>query len=101
MNIFLFTETKSGCYKWRGAIPAKYLAKRVHSIQLFSERDASYAAPDVMVFYRAHFVEAVKLVEWCKKNSIRVVFDTDDALDLVPKDNLHFVELQPRIPVYE
>ncbi len=100
MNIFFFTETKSGCYKWRGAIPAKYLMRRGHTVQIY-DGPKPYDAPDVMVFFRAHFEEAFKMVEWCKKNSIRVVFDTDDALDLVPPENLHYVELQPRLPVYK
>jgi glycosyltransferase involved in cell wall biosynthesis len=102
MNIFLFTETKSGCYKWRGAIPAKYLRQRGHSVQVFADRPLEqHSAPDVVVFYRAHYIEAVKLVDWCRKHSIRVVFDTDDALDLVPPENLHHAELQPRLPVYK
>ena len=100
MNIFFFTETKSGCYKWRGAIPAKYLMRRGHTVQIY-DGPRPYDAPDVMVFFRAHFEEAFKMVDWCKKNSIRVVFDTDDALDLVPPENLHYVELQPRLPVYK
>ena len=54
-----------------------------------------------MVFYRAHILEAVKIVEWCKKNHIRVVFDTDDALDLVPPENLNYKAVQPRLPLYE
>jgi glycosyltransferase involved in cell wall biosynthesis len=101
MNIFLLTETQSGCYKWRGAIPAKYLRRRGHTVQIFSGRPQGYEAPDVMVFFRAHFVEAYKLVEWCKKHSIRVAFDTDDALDLVPRENLNYAGLQSRMPVYE
>jgi hypothetical protein len=99
VNIFFFTETKSGCYKWRGAIPAKYLTRRGHTIQIY-DGPKPYDAPDVMVFYRAHFEEAIKLVDWCKKNSVRIVFDTDDALDLVPPENLHYVELQPRLHIY-
>jgi glycosyltransferase involved in cell wall biosynthesis len=102
MNIFLFTETSSGCYKWRGAIPAKYLSRRGHTVQIFGEKSAqSYVAPDVMVFYRAHFADAHKLVAFCKKNGIRVVFDTDDALDLVPRENLNYKGLQERMPIYE
>jgi glycosyltransferase involved in cell wall biosynthesis len=101
MNIFLLTETESGCYKWRGAIPAKYLRRRGHTVQIFSGRLQDYEAPDVMVFFRAHFVEAFKLVDWCKKHSIRVAFDTDDALDLVPRENPNYAGLQPRMPVYE
>jgi glycosyltransferase involved in cell wall biosynthesis len=102
MNIFLFTETQSGCYKWRGAIPAKYLRKRGHDVQIFADQPVkTHRAPDVMVFYRAHFAEAHRLVEFCKRSGIRVVFDTDDALDLVPRENLNYKGLQSRMPVYE
>jgi phenylpyruvate tautomerase PptA (4-oxalocrotonate tautomerase family) len=101
MNIFLLTETESGCYKWRGAVPAKYLARRGHTVQIFSGNPTAHDAPDVMMFFRAHFVEAVKLVGFCKKSGIRVVFDTDDALDLVPRENVNYASLQARLPVYD
>ena len=101
MNVFFLTETQSGCYKWRGAIPAKYLRRRGHTVEILADHPRPYQAPDVMVFFRAHYVEAFKMVEWCKNNSIRVVFDTDDALDLVPPDSVHYAELQPRLPVYK
>jgi len=100
MKLFLLTETDSGCYKWRTAIPAKYLARRGHRIQLVTEDPSQYEAPDVMVFFRAHFEQAMVLAAWCKKNNIRVVFDTDDALELVPQQNLNYRSLQPRLPVY-
>jgi glycosyltransferase involved in cell wall biosynthesis len=100
MKLFFLTETKSGCYKWRTAIPAKYLARRGHQIQLLTNDPSQYEAPDAMVFFRAHFDHAIAIAVWCKKNKIRVVFDTDDALDLVPQENLHFREIQPRLPVY-
>lgn len=100
MNIFLLTETASGCYKWRGAIPAKYLLRRGHNVQIFSAEYLDSKAPDVMVFYRAHFPEAVKLMTWCKRNHIRTVFDTDDALDLVPRENLNYAAVQTRLKLY-
>lgn len=101
MNVYLLTETKSGCYKWRGAIPAKYLRRRGHTVQVFNTETAAAQAPDVMVFYRAHFQEGIKMVEWCRRNSIRVVFDTDDALDLVPPENLNYRAMQQRLELYE
>src|SRR5581483_7132044 len=102
MNIFLLTETSSGCYKWRGAIPAKYLRRRGHHVQVFAMTgSASYTAPDVMVFYRAHFQEGEKMMAWCRKNGIRIVFDTDDALHLVPPENPHHIVIRPRIQLYE
>lgn len=101
MNIFFLTETESGCYKWRAAIPGKYLRRRGHSVQILSSELRGYDAPDVLVISRAHFLEAYKIVEWCRANSIRVVFDTDDALDMVPRDSLYYKGLQPRMPLYE
>lgn len=101
MNIFFLTETESGCYKWRTAIPAKYLQRRGHSVQILSNELRGYEAPDVLVISRAHYAEAYKIVEWCKSNSVRVVFDTDDALDLVPRESIYYKALQPRMPLYE
>lgn len=100
MNIFLLTETTSGCFKWRSAIPAKYLSRRGHTVQIYSGTPGSHEAPDVMVFYRAHFRESIRMVDWCKRNGIRVVYDTDDALDLVPPENLNYRALQPRLDIY-
>ena len=101
MNIVLVTETQSGCYKWRGAIPAKYLQRRGHTVQVFSGGTQTYQVPDAMVFFRAHFLEARKMVEQCRQHSVRVVVDTDDALDLVPTENVNYASLQSKLPVYE
>ncbi len=98
MNIFFLTETESGCYKWRTDIPTRYLKTRGHHIQLLSE--GQHTAPDVMVFFRAHYDKAIEIQAWCKSKGIRTVYDTDDALDLVPEQNLNFKVLQPRLPVY-
>jgi glycosyltransferase involved in cell wall biosynthesis len=100
VKLFFLTETKSGCYKWRTAIPMKYLAARGHHIQLLGDDASQHSAPDVMVLFRAQFEHAIPISAWCKKNNIRLVFDTDDALDLVSTTNLHFWHIQPRIPIY-
>ncbi|MCU1336569.1 MAG: hypothetical protein JWO19_2150 [Bryobacterales bacterium] len=100
MNIFFLTETESGCYRWRGAIPAKYLRRRGHMVQILSDNFQAYEAPDVLVIFRAHYPTANRIVEWCKQRSIRVVFDTDDALDRVPRENVHYRELQGRLDLY-
>ncbi len=99
MNIFFLTETESGCYKWRTDIPARYLKDRGHQIQLLTA-GGDHSAPDVMVFFRAHYEKAIEIQAWCKSKGIRTVFDTDDALDLVPEQNLNFKVLQPRLPIY-
>ena len=101
MNIFFLTETESGCYKWRGAIPAKYLRRRGHTVQILTGDLLAYDAPDVLVIFRAHYPNVFKLVEWCKQRAIRVVFDTDDALDLVPRENVNYRGLQDRLDLYD
>ncbi|MBZ5633049.1 MAG: hypothetical protein LAO55_07965 [Acidobacteriia bacterium] len=101
MNIFFLTETESGCYKWRGAIPAKYLRKRGHTVQVFSDTFQGYESPDVLVVFRTHYPDVFKLVKWCKQRGIRVVFDTDDALDLVPRQNVNYRGLQDRLDLYD
>ena len=89
MNIYLLTETESGCYKWRAAIPAKYLRRRGHTVQIFGQPECA-SKPDVLVFFRGYVVDAQPLYEWCRRLGIRVVFDTDDALDLVPPENANY-----------
>lgn len=101
MNIFFLTETGSGCYRWRSAIPAKYLRRRGHTVQIFSDDFRSSEPPDVLVIFRAHYPGVYKLVEWCKRHTIRVVFDTDDALDLVPRNNVNYRGLRDRLDLYE
>jgi glycosyltransferase involved in cell wall biosynthesis len=101
MNIFQLTETGGACDKWRAAIPAKYLRRRGHNVQVLSTTMPDYVAPDVLVVYRGHFTDTYKLVDWCKKKSIRVVFDTDDALNLIPQSNVHYRELQSRAALFE
>lgn len=101
MNIFFLTETESGCYKWRGAIPAKYLRQRGHAVQVFSGDFQAHQAPDVLVIFRTHYPQVHKLVAWCKQRGIRVVFDTDDALDLVPRENVNYRGLRERLDLYE
>ena len=101
MKIVLVTETATGCYKWRGAIPAKYLRQRGHTVHVFSGGTQTFEVPDVMVFFRAHVQEARQLVEACRQRSVRVAFDTDDAIDLIPKENVNYASLRQQIPVYE
>ena len=53
-------ETESGCYKWRSAIPGKYLQRRGHTVQVLSNELRGYDAPDALVVSRAHFVRGGK-----------------------------------------
>jgi phenylpyruvate tautomerase PptA (4-oxalocrotonate tautomerase family) len=99
MKIFFLTEMVSGCFKWRAAVPAKYLRRRGHEIQLFANGVEAYEAPDILVI-RTHYPGVEPLIAWCKSKAIRVVYDTDDALDLVPKENLNYWNLQKKIKDY-
>jgi hypothetical protein len=101
VNIFFLTETESGCFKWRAAIPAKYLRQRGHTVQIFSDKVEAYQAPDVLVVFRTHYPDVQRLLEWCKAQRIRIVFDTDDALDLVPRENLNYRGLKERGQLYQ
>jgi len=100
VNIFFLTETESGCFKWRAAIPAKYLRQRGHTVQIFSDKVEAYEAPDVLVVFRTHYPNLDRLLDWCKENRIRIVFDTDDALDLVPRENINYRGLKERWELY-
>lgn len=100
MRIFLVTEMVSGCFKWRAAVPAKYLRRRGHVVETFSEQVSAYEAPDVLVI-RTHYPGLERLMDWCKSKGIRVVYDTDDALDMVPKENINYWNLQKKMHDYQ
>src|SRR5581483_4148561 len=67
----------------------------------FSEKQTNYEAPDVLVVFRTHYPKLERLLEWAKSNGVRIVFDTDDALDLVPKENLNYRGLKERGALYQ
>ncbi len=82
MNIFFVSAKNTGCSKWRAEIPAKYLKRRGHTVKFFDEWPGA-EAPDVIVFSRQYHHDLFPLYNWAKSRNIRVVYDTDDALDLV------------------
>jgi glycosyltransferase involved in cell wall biosynthesis len=86
MKIFFVTPFNTGCSKWRAEIPAKYLQKRGHAVHFYEERMNS-GCPDVIVFARAYTDNLLPLYQWAKSRKLRVVYDTDDAIDCVDKSN--------------
>ena len=89
MKIFFVNFGKSGCSKWRSEIPTKYLRRRGHLVN--SADDGSVPeCPDVIVFSRQYHSDVFRLYHWAKDRGIRVIYDTDDALDLVDPWNPAF-----------
>jgi len=82
MKIFFVTALNTGCSKWRAEIPAKYLRKRGHTVTFF-DHWLGAECPDVVVFCRQYQFDLFRLYNWAKDRGIRVVYETDDALDLV------------------
>lgn len=82
MNIFFVSATNTGCSKWRAEIPAKYLARRGHTVTFFDQWQGA-KCPDAIVFSRQYNHDLFRLYNWAKDRNIRLIYDTDDALDLV------------------
>lgn len=89
MKIFYLSFGRSGCSKWRSEIPTKYLRRRGHVVN--SADDGSIPdCPDVIVFSRQYDSDVFRLYNWAKGRGIRVIYETDDALDLVDPWNPAF-----------
>ncbi len=100
MEVTFFSEViGSGAYKWRSAIPARHLRKRGHSVQIRSGTSGWNDAADVAVFFRYHS-KAMELVKLCRERGIRIVFDVDDALDLVPREHPYYQGIQTQLASY-
>ena len=101
MEIFYFTGTGSGSYKWRTGIPAKYLERRGHTVRTYKP-NAGGTVPDAIVFSRSYHVDVRRLFGWCKQHQVRVVYDTDDAIDLIPRENVaHYLTGQEQLDAAE
>jgi glycosyltransferase involved in cell wall biosynthesis len=100
VNVFLVTKQATGCCKWRGSIPAKYLAKRGHDVRFFTPGQRIDQTPDVVVFFRLDAKDCEDAVLWCKSEGIAIVYDVDDALDLVPAGNPSYTAARDRMPRY-
>ena len=86
MRIFFVSATNTGCSKWRAEIPTKYLRRNGHTVHFFDEWQNA-ECPDAIVFSRQYHFDLSRLYNWAKERNLRVVYDTDDALDLVDKWN--------------
>src|SRR5688572_27451331 len=95
MNIFYVSPLNTGSSRWRAEIPAKYLSRRGHTVSFFGESGLS-ECPDVIVFGRSYkyAAEIMRLFDWAKSRKVRVIYDTDDALDLTDPWNPAFSESQ-------
>lgn len=91
MNIFYVSPLNTGCSKWRAEIPAKYLRRRGHTVNFFGQSGLS-ECPDAIVFGRTYknTADMTRLFNWAKSRKVRVIYDTDDALDLVDPWNPAF-----------
>src|SRR5215470_4110749 len=89
MKIFYVNFGHSGCSKWRSEIPTKYLRRRGHLVNIADDGTAP-ECPDVVVFSRQYGSDVLRLYHWAKNRGIRVVYDTDDALDLIDPWNPAF-----------
>ena len=99
MKILFITDTTSGCYKVRSKVPAKYLERIGHKVQILSkvEQVKEIEKPDVVVFFRGYPTAIDELVRFFKAMKIKVVYDSDDALDLVRENNPSYAAVKESI----
>ncbi len=88
-------ESPGGWY--RGIGPMVALSQRGHEIrQVIGLRDQFFAERvrgcDVLHVYREHDDRALQLMQYAKEASIAVVWDNDDNLAAVPKNNASYKE---------
>lgn len=92
LKITYLTETESGCFKYRVQIPAKYLERRGHTVRIIDhyEEFAKYPLPDVVVLTRLAPTTGDgirEFVELAKKARMKLVYEVDDAIDIIPPHN--------------
>ncbi len=92
MKILYITEDNGGVFKVRTGLQAKYLEKRGHKVQILSHQDQvdKIEDPDVVIFTRGYPFDISPIADYFKKKKVKIIYETDDALDLIKPDNPAF-----------
>jgi glycosyltransferase involved in cell wall biosynthesis len=93
MNILSIDNKQTGCYLIRTKVPQDVMNKRGHEWRCETGKGLQFkpADWDLIIFNRGlegDFESIKKAVEVIKKTGTKIVFDTDDALDIIPPFNL-------------
>lgn len=89
MKAFVATSTDNGSFWVRQKLPLEELEKRGYEFTVATELEAGFdtSAYDVALFARAYTPEFTLVYSAFKRAGVPIVFDLDDAMDLVPDDN--------------
>lgn len=92
LSILIVDENKTACSKLRTIIPYEALRERGHEINIIDGNDnlVSVDQIDIIVFNRVVNGNILQVVNDCKYLGKKVIYDTDDALDLIPPTNLGY-----------
>ncbi len=86
-KIGYFAHRPSGCYWYRTKQPMEILDKLGVPTQLIHLEEEVSDTPTAYHFYGAYPFSMEKVFKYLKENNKKIVYDTDDALDLIELTN--------------
>lgn len=94
--IAYFSYRNSGCFWYRTKQPMEMLASKgidIRKIYLETDSFGFDQTVKAMQFYGAYSFKAEKALKYLKENGVKIVYDADDALDLIDESNFTFYEI--------
>lgn len=90
MKVAFFSERIGGCYHYRTAIPFTALEEDGVEVLPLDGGDKFKSDVKSVQLARSYPVDIQNGIDFCKKENIKIVYDIDDATDLVDKTNYYY-----------
>lgn len=102
MRFLIIDDYNSGCFGYRGFMPFEALKKRGHVVHYVNPlRDhIEILKWDFVVLNRVSLGGINQMVDAMKQHRIKVLYDDDDAFDLIEPVNVHYNFVQKAMPVF-
>ncbi|MCL5435926.1 MAG: hypothetical protein M1275_02500 [Patescibacteria group bacterium] len=102
MKLLTIDTATTGCWWYRTKIPFDALKRRGHDYYQASGKGnpLNLKLYDLLCTARAYQGNIQEIVMTAKTNGIKVVFDTDDAIDLVQPENTVYEAIMLMLPSY-
>lgn len=102
MRILQVGTNENGCWWYRNHLPSEFLRSRGHEVTFIAGQGESIdlAAYDVFVFSRLSSDEVSDFVEEIKRAGKKIVYEVDDAMDIVPQSSPYHTKTEKHLPSF-
>lgn len=89
LKILSIDDKQTGCYWYRTKIPMDALRKLGHEVDIISgqKQEVNFGKYNIFSLNRTYSGNIITPIQIAKNNKVKIVYDCDDAIDLIPDHN--------------